>query len=345
MADELLSTMPKHLSVCHFVNSGSEANELALRMARNYSGGRDMVVMETGYHGNTNACIEISSYKFDGNGGKGAPSHIHVVPTPDQYRGQFVGQGEDVYIQFVKDALKNIEVKGEKVAGFIAESILSCAGQVPLPTSFLQETYHLIHDAGGLCIADEVQTGLGRVGDKFWAFELQDVKPDIVTIGKPLGNGHPIAAVVTTAEVADRFANGMEYFNTFGGNPVSCAIAIEVLQTVKRENLQKHAKEIGETIMGGLRKLQKQYPIIGDVRGFGLFSGFELVRESNGTIVPATDEASYLSNRMRNKGILMSTDGPDHNVLKLKPPMCIDIHNINFFLEQLEIVLKEDFLS
>ncbi|UII34646.1 aminotransferase class III-fold pyridoxal phosphate-dependent enzyme [Fulvivirga ulvae] len=342
-AEELLATLPSHLKVCHFVNSGSEANELALRMVQACTGSRHMIVLESGYHGNTGGCIDISSYKFDGKGGKGAPEHTHVIPAPDYFRGIYQGQSGQFqkYIAHVKDALVTITSKGGRVGGFIAESILSCAGQIVLPTGYLAEIYKLIHREGGVCIADEVQVGVGRVGEKFWGFELQGVQPDIVTIGKPLGNGHPLAAVVCTQEVADQFNNGMEYFNTFGGNPVSCSIGRAVLRVVREEKLQQNALQMGNLLLDELKALQKQYPIIGDVRGHGLFSGFELVRG----LTPATKEATYLANRMKEKGILMSTDGPDNNVLKLKPPICISQQDIAFFMKQLEDVFKEDFLK
>ena len=204
--------------------------------------------------------------------------------------------------------------------------------------------YQYIRSAGGLCIADEVQVGFGRVGEKFWGFELQDVIPDIVTLGKPIGNGHPLAAVVTTAEVAEAFANGMEYFNTFGGNPVSCAIGREVLQIVQEEQLQSHAKEVGDYLLKGLRELQNRFPIIGDVRGHGLFLGFELVKNRD-KLEPAAEAATYLANRMQKRGVLMSTDGPLHNVIKIKPPMCFGKTHADFFLRNLEQVLGEDFIK
>jgi len=196
-----------------------------------------------------------------------------------------------------------------------------------------------VHAAGGLCIADEVQVGVGRVGSHFWGFELQGVVPDIVTIGKPLGNGHPLGAVVCTPEVAANFANGMEYFNTFGGNPVSCAVGLAVLETVRKEGLQTHALETGTYLKALLASLAERHPIIGDVRGEGLFLGFELVKTG---LAPATAPAKYLKNRMRELGFLMSTDGPDENVLKIKPPMCFERRNADQLVDYLDRVLGED---
>ncbi|HMQ49591.1 MAG TPA: aminotransferase class III-fold pyridoxal phosphate-dependent enzyme [Saprospiraceae bacterium] len=342
LAEALLATLPAELSVVHFVNSGSEANELALRMAQTYTGQTDMIVLKTGYHGNTNACVAISSYKFDGKGGKGAPEHIHVVPTPDTYRGMYVDENAgEKYAEPIRQTIQQLKEKGKGLCGFICESILSCAGQIVLPKGYLPEAYQQVQEAGGVCIADEVQTGIGRVGDAFWGFELQGVVPDIVTIGKPIGNGHPLGAVVCTRAIADAFANGMEYFNTFGGNPVSCAIGRTVLQVVQEEGLQAHAKKTGDELQNGLRQLQKAFPIIGDVRGHGLFLGFELVKDPK-NLTPATREATHLANRMRACGILMSTDGPYNNVLKIKPPMCFGKPHADYLLDQLSLVLRED---
>lgn len=342
-AEELLARLPPELSVVHFVNSGSEANELALRLAKAYTGQRDMVVVEVGYHGNTNACVDISSYKFDGKGGQGAPEWVQVAPIPDPYRGlhRGAGAGPD-YAAHVQKAIEKIQQQGRGIAGFIAESILSCGGQIVPPSGYLREAYRYVREAGGVCIADEVQVGFGRVGEAFWGFELQGAVPDIVVMGKPIGNGHPLGAVACRPEIAEAFANGMEYFNTFGGNPVSCAIGREVLRVAEEEGLQEQARQVGDYLLKGLRSLQQQHPIIGDVRGHGLFLGFELVKNRE-SLEPATGQASYLANRMRDKGVLMSTDGPYNNVLKIKPPMCFNQRNADFLLEMLEEVLGENF--
>lgn len=343
--EALIATMPAPLEVAYIVNSGSEANELALRIARTYTGQKDMVVVETGYHGNTNACVEVSSYKFDGKGGKGPPDHIQVVPIPDLYRGKYQNSktaGKE-YADHIKAAIEKVKSNGRNVAGFICESVLSCGGQIVLPEGYLKEAYAHVHAAGGVCIADEVQTGCGRSGSHFWAFETQGVVPDIVTIGKPIGNGHPLGVVVTTRKLADAFANGMEYFNTFGGNPVSCAIGFEVLSTIKQERLQENARDTGSYLKNGLQALMKQFPIIGDVRGMGLFLGIELIKSN--MKVPATREAAYLANRMRELGVLMSTDGPYENVMKIKPPMVFSQSDSDFLLHTLERVLKEDYMQ
>jgi 4-aminobutyrate aminotransferase-like enzyme/Ser/Thr protein kinase RdoA (MazF antagonist) len=345
--ETLLTTMPPKLNVVFMVNSGSEANELAMRLAKVCTGQKDMIVSQVGYHGNTNGCVEISSYKFDSRAGTGAAPHIHVVPIPDTYRGLY--RANDLhagskYAMRVKQAIESMRAEKRKPAAMIFESVISCGGQVELPNGFLREAYQYVRSAGGVCIADEVQTGCGRAGDYYWAFQQHEVVPDIVTIGKPIGNGHPLGVVVTTQEIADAFNNGMEYFNTFGGNPVSCAIGLEVLNVIKVEGLQQNAKMVGDYLKNGLKALMNDFQIIGDVRGPGLFIGFELVKDRS-SLEPATDQASYLANRMRDKGILMSTDGPFNNVLKIKPPMVFSKPNSDFLLESIASVLKEDYMK
>ncbi len=342
-ARELLSTFPEELSVVHLVNSGSEANELALRMAQACTGRKDMIAMEVGYHGNTTGCVNISSYKFDGKGGSGAPEHTHIVPLPDSFRGI---HREDkcgpLYAAHVQEGIEHIHALGRKPAAFICESIISCGGQIELPDLFLELAYASVRNAGGLCIADEVQVGCGRMGQTFWGFQLHGVIPDIVTIGKPIGNGHPLAAVVCTREVADAFANGMEYFNTFGGNPVSCAIGTEVLRVIRDEGLQENALDTGNYLKAELKKMQKEFPVIGDVRGQGLFLGIELC---DAELLPQTEKAAYLANRMKELGILMSTDGKDVNVMKIKPPMVFSQSHSDMLLEALQRVFREDYMQ
>ena len=342
-AKELLRTFPEELSVVHLVNSGSEANELALRMTQVCTGQKDMIAVEVGYHGNTTGCVSISSYKFDGKGGSGAPEHTHIVPLPDQFRGIHRGKKSGpLYAAYVQKEVEHILALGRTPAGFICESIISCGGQVELPERFLEIAYASVRKAGGVCIADEVQVGCGRVGKHFWGFQLHGVIPDIVTIGKPIGNGHPLAAVVCTRMVADAFANGMEYFNTFGGNPVSCAIGTEVLRVIREEKLQENALKTGNYLKAELRKMQKEFPVIGDVRGEGLFLGIELTdRDLN----PQTEKAAYLANRMKELGILMSTDGKDMNVIKIKPPIVFSKVHADELLRALQRVFREDFMQ
>ncbi len=346
-AERLAATLPDPLEVCFFVCSGSEANELALRLARTHTGQQDMIVVDGAYHGHTTALIDISPYKHNGPGGQGAPPHVHPVEMPDGYRGQYKGlaaaTGQN-YAAQVQAAIEQVQKQDRGIAGFIAESILSCGGQIVLPDGYLAAVYDHVRAAGGVCIADEVQVGFGRVGSHFWAFETQGVVPDIVTLGKPIGNGHPLAAVVTTREIAESFANGMEYFNTFGGNPVSCAVGLAVLDVIEQEQLQAHALRVGERLKAGLAGLMDEHPLIGDVRGLGLFLGFELVRDRE-TLEPAADEATYIANRMRDHGLLISTDGPLHNVLKLKPPLVFSEANADLLVATLDKILGEDCLG
>ena len=343
LTKELIETLPAELNVLHFVNSGSEANELAIRMVKAVTGQIDIIASEVGYHGNTNSCIDISSYKFDGKGGAGTPDHTHVFPLPDAFRGKHRGKNTaKKYAEEVKKQIIKIQKKGRTVGGFIIEPIISCGGQIELPEGFLSKSYQLVRAAGGICISDEVQTGCGRMGKSFWGFQLHNVVPDIVTIGKPLGNGHPLAAVACTQEVADRFANGMEYFNTFGGNPVSCAIGAEVIRTVKREKLQENALNVGEFLKSELKKIAIEFPIIGDVRGQGLFLGIELV---DAKMMPLATQTEYIANRMKDHGILMSIDGLDHNVLKIKPPIVFTKENAEELVFYLRTIFAENFMK
>jgi 4-aminobutyrate aminotransferase-like enzyme len=342
--ERLTGMLPEPLRVCYLVNSGSEANDLALRLARNYTGRRDMIVLPGAYHGNLTSLIEISPYKFDGKGGLGRPAHTQIAEMPDLYRGIYrygdPGAGRK-YAGRVGTVIERMKGEGRLPAGFIAESLLSCGGQIVLPEGYLRDVYRRVRAAGGVCIADEVQVGFGRVGTHFWGFETQDVVPDIVTMGKPIGNGFPLAAVVTTREIADAFATGMEYFNTYGGNPVSCAAGMAVLDVLAEESLQENALRVGAELKAGLEGLQSDHCIVGDVRGLGLFLGIELVADRTKRL-PAADQADYIANRMREEGILLSTDGPDHNVLKIKPPMCFTREDAGRLVATLDRILKED---
>ncbi len=342
-AEELTALFPDPLSVVYFVNSGSEANELALRMARTCTQRKDVIVLKSGYHGNTGTCINVSSYKFDGKGGEGPISQVHVTAMPDTFRGAYrdAQTAGTMYAKDVGIMIDRLNQSGQHPAAFLSESILSCGGQVVLPQGYLQNVYRMVRNAGGVVIADEVQTGFGRVGESFWAFELYDVVPDIVTLGKPMGNGHPIGAVVTTRAIADAFANGMEYFNTFGGNPVSCAIGREVLKVIREEGLQQKALDTGSYLLEKLHTLKSEYPVIGDVRGHGLFLGIELITNTQ-TLEPATEMTSYIVHRMKQKGILTSSDGPYENVLKIKPPMCFDRNDADHLIQTMKHVLNED---
>jgi 4-aminobutyrate aminotransferase-like enzyme/Ser/Thr protein kinase RdoA (MazF antagonist) len=343
-AAALRALLPEPLGVCYFVNSGSEANDLALRMARVTTGGNDLVVLEGAYHGHTTALIDASPYKHDGPGGAGAPPHVHSVVMPDDYRGPYRREDPDCgarYAEHVAAAFGEIRAHGATPAAFISETMLSCGGQIELPPGYLDGAYRAAREAGAVCIADEVQVGFGRMGTHFWGFETQDAVPDIVTLGKPIGNGHPLGAVVTTREIAHAFDTGMEYFNTYGGNPVSSAVGLAVLDVIRDERLQERAHVVGTRLKEGLGRLLASHPIVGDVRGRGLFIGVELVRDRDSR-EPATDEARYVVERAKDHGILLSTDGPDRNVIKIKPPLVFAETDADRLVAVLDRVLGED---
>ena len=340
-AQDLINTLPSQLQVCYFTNSGSESNDLALRLARNYTNSSHTIVIEGAYHGHTTATIEISPYKYDGPGGKGAADFIHQISMPDPYRGIYRKNNANIsenYAEQVKIILDSLEEKGEKVSAFISESILGCGGQIFYPKGFLQLANKLVKNAGGICIADEVQIGFGRVGSHFWGFESENTIPDIVTMGKSMGNGHPLSAVVTTKEIAEKFNNGMEYFNSFGGNPVSCAVGRTVLEIIEKEKLQENAYLIGKYLIKELNGLKMRHSLIGDIRGRGLFLGVELIRDHE-KLIPASSEAYQIINDMKDQGVLLSTDGPDHNVIKIKPPMLFTKNNADQLLDTLDQLL------
>jgi len=342
-AKKLTATLPSSLSVCYFTNSGSEANDLAVRMARHFTGQKDIIVLDHAYHGTSAVAMEMSPYKFDGKGGAGKTPWIHKAISPDLYRGPYkYGDGDagKKYAADVQHIIEELKEQGKSPAAFICETLLGVGGQMPLPPGYLKEVYSYVRNAGGICIADEVQVGFGRLGDKFWGFELQEVIPDIVVMGKPIGNGHPLAAVVITNEIADAFNNGMEYFNTFGGNPVSMAAGLAVLDVIRDEEMQQHAKETGDYLMKGLKGLMDKYPVISDVRGHGLFIGAEMVTNRD-TREPAILEIDRTVEMMKDKGFLLSTDGPLHNVLKIKPPMPFNQQNAEEMIVCLDGILKE----
>lgn len=342
-AERLAKSFPDPLGVCYFVCSGSEANDLALRLARAHTGGSDCIVVDGAYHGNLSSLIDLSPYKFDGPGGAGAPKWVHKVATPDVYRGPYkasVPEAGRRYAEHVAEAVETVKRKRRRLAAFFCESMLGCGGQIVLPDGYLAEASRHVRAAGGVVVVDEVQVGFGRVGSHFWAFETQDVVPDIVTLGKPIGNGHPLAAVVTTPEVAASFTNGMEYFNTFGGNPVSCAIGLAVLDAIEDDRLQENARRVGSHFLAGLGRLKERHRLVGDVRGRGLFLGVELVRDRE-TLEPAAAEAKALVEAMKERGILLSTDGPLANVIKIKPPLVFSMADADRVVEALDVALAE----
>src|SRR5262249_49509922 len=273
-------------------------NELAIRMARVKTGSDDVIVLEHAYHGHTNTLIDVSPYKFNGPGGGGQKPWVHVAPLADDYRGRYQ-RGEknlgERYAAHVGESVDKLSKQSRRVT-YLAESLPSVAGQIVFPPNYLAEVYRYVRASGGVCIADEVQVGFGRLGTHFWGIEAQGVVPDIVVFGKPIGNAFPLAAVVTTSEIAASFANGMAFFSTFGGNAVWCAVGLAVLDVVRDEELQQNAKKVGDYWLSGLAELQSRHELLGDLRGSGLFLGLDLVTDRE-TRAPATAQASYVVNR------------------------------------------------
>ncbi len=337
----LTATLPQPLSVLFLTNSGTEANDLALRLARTHTGRRGAIVVDHAYHGHSPSMVELSPYKFEGRGGEGRAPHVSVVPMPDSYRGTFrePATAGAQYAAAFPAAIDELRARGFEPAVFYCESMLGCGGQIVLPAGYLRAAYAAVHAAGGLCLADEVQVGFGRDGEHFWSFAYQDVTPDIVTFGKPVANGHPMAGVVTTPEIAASFVNGMEYFNTFGGNPVSCAIGLAVLDVIAGERLQENARRVGRFMRDGLEELATRHAGIGNVRGRGLFIGVELVGDRDSR-TPDPSLALAVVEAMKARHVLLSTEGPGHDVLKIKPPIVFSQANATEFLEKLDVVLS-----
>ena len=333
--EHILPYFPPKLNKIFFVNSGSAASDLAVRIARTYTNRDHLLVLEHGYHGNTIIGINISSYKFDGKGGKGISPGVTRLPLPKLFNGRY-RTGEE----YAKNAIKQISglIKNNILpAAFIAEPVSGCGGQVPLAPGYLKIIKPFLEKHKIITILDEVQTGFGRLGDYFWGFEMHDIVPDIVILGKPMGNGHPIAAVVTTEEISNTFATGMEFFSSFGGNPVSCEAANAVLEVIEEEKLKQKAKETGDYFLSSLNSLKKDFPELSDIRGNGLFIGIEFINK-NGN--PDTKFTEMVNNSLKQHFILTGTDGPYENVLKIKPPLCFTKSNTDFFIEKLNGILK-----
>ncbi len=340
-ARRLTALFPDPLRICFLVCTGSEANDLALRMAQAHTGRRGVVVVDGAYHGNLSSLIELSPYKCEGPGGSGLAPHVRKVPMPDPYRGIYRdGDGElgPRYAHHVETQMAALAEAGHPPAAFLCESILSCGGQIVPPDGYLTAAHRHARAAGAVCIADEVQVGFGRTGRHWWGFEMHSAVPDIVTMGKPIGDGHPLAAVVTTPEIAASFDNGMEYFNTFGGNPVSAAVGLAVLDVMESERLRDNATTVGDHLLTELRGLMDRHERIGDVRGVGLFLGVEFVRTRDGR-EPDAQAATAAVEAMRGRGVLLSTDGPDHNVIKIKPPMVFTTDDADRVVRGLDEVL------
>ncbi len=340
-AENLLAKFPSTLTKVFFVNSGSAASDLAIRLAMTHTKNQGIVVMEHGYHGNTRLGIDISHYKYNRKGGTGKREAIIAAEIPDTYKGRFQNNDGTAGCEYARGVFEKIKQNDLAISAFIAEPIVGCGGQVPLAKDYLKTVYPFIRERGGVCISDEVQTGFGRLGKYFWGFEKHGVVPDIVVMGKPMGNGHPIAAVVTTDEIAESFETGMEFFSSFGGNPVSCSVGQAVLDVLEEEKLPENAAEVGGYLLGLLEGLVEKYDVCGDARGEGLFLGLELVEDKRSK-EPNTKLASHLQNKLKEKGIMVGTDGPDVNVIKIKPPICFTKENADELLFGINEILNAE---
>lgn len=335
--DDLRSTLPAHLDSASYkamyMCTGSEANDLALRVAKTHTGGTGLIATTEAYHGNSELSSSVSPAL-----GSGQPigENVWLLPAPDSYRTGV----EDIgpwFAQKVREAIADMESKGVKLAGFIADSIFSSDGV--LPGSYLKEAVDAVHDAGGIFIADEVQPGFARTGDQFWGFAAHGITPDIITTGKPMGNGIPVSGLLARAEVLASFSDTIPYFNTFGGNPVSMAAAQAVLDVIRREGLQEHAREVGAETLQAFRELGETHSAVGDVRGAGLFIGFELVKDRSSR-EPDRDLALGMLEQLRSRGVLTSVAGPHGNVLKLRPPLPFQREDIGWAAAALDESLK-----
>jgi alanine-glyoxylate transaminase/(R)-3-amino-2-methylpropionate-pyruvate transaminase len=337
-AEKLASRMPGKLKSIYFVNSGSEATDLALLMARAVTGSFDLIALRNGYHGGNLSAMGVtgqSTWKFNAPHSFG----VHHAIAPDPYRGQWGRTDREAGKKFAADVKSLIDyATSGRVAGFIAESIQGVGGCVVFPDGYLKQAYEHVRAAGGLCIADEVQAGFGRTGAHFWGFEAQGVIPDIVTLAKGIGNGCPLAAVVTTPQIAEGLTQRL-HFNTFGGNPVVCAQGKAVLEVIERENLQANALRVGGLILAGLEKLKDKHSIIGDVRGRGLLLGVELVKD-RASKEPARAECARVLGTCRDLGLLLGKGGLWGQTIRLAPPMCLTQADAEFLLDVLDAALS-----
>jgi 4-aminobutyrate aminotransferase-like enzyme len=332
LAERLTAKFPDELDNVMFSCTGSEANELALRIARTVTGGTGIVVTDFAYHGNTKAIFEISTEDVPQDQ---VPDYVVTVPSPDPYRDAL---GADDYANHVKEAIETLRSRDIRPAAFVIDTIISSAGVITPPAGYLKNAADIVRAAGGLFVADEVQPGFGRTGENFWGYEVDDFVPDIVTVGKPMGNGHPIAATIVRSDLVDEFATHSNYFNTFGGNPVSCAAGLAVLDVIEQEDLQNNALTVGQYLTNGLIKLADKHSAIGDIRGSGFFKAVELVSDREAQ-TPAKDLTTNVVNALRSRGILTGSIGPSDNIVKLRPPMVFSQDDADLFLGVFDDVL------
>jgi 4-aminobutyrate aminotransferase-like enzyme len=341
-AERLAALLPAPLERVFLVSTGSEANDLALRLARAATGRTDVVCIRDGYHGWTTATYEVSTSSVDNPlGARAQPEYVHPVVSPDSYRGPITAGEIDAgprYAESVRDVVEQLVARGRPPAAFICEALYGNAGGIVLPDGYLQAAYAHVRAAGGLCIADEVQVGYGRLGAHFWGFEQQGVVPDIVTIAKATGNGHPVAAVITTAAIAGALQGQGGFFASVGGGPVSCEIGLAVLDVIEDEGLQENAHRVGGALRAGLDELVGRHAIAGAAHGMGLYLGLDLVRDRE-TKEPAREEAYAICERLRELGAIVQPTGDGENVLKLKPPLVFELRDVDWLLETLDGVL------
>ncbi|MDU8357783.1 aminotransferase [Pseudomonas syringae group sp. J309-1] len=341
-SERLLKLAPEGMDRVFLVNSGTEANDLAIRLAWAYSGGRDMLSVLEAYHGWSVATDAISTSIADNPQALSTrPDWVHPVTAPNTYRGEFRGaDSAPQYVRSVEHVLQQLAAQQRQVAGFICEPVYGNAGGISLPPGYLQQVYQKVREQGGVCIADEVQVGYGRLGHYFWGFEEQGVVPDIITMAKGMGNGHPLGAVITRREIAEALEAEGYFFSSAGGSPVSCRIGMAVLDVMEEEKLWDNAETVGGHFKARLQALIDIHPLVGAVHGMGFYLGVELVRDRQ-SLEPATEETTYLCDRLRDLGIFMQPTGDYLNILKIKPPMCTTRQSVDFFVDSVSKVLAE----
>lgn len=340
-AERLTATLPDELEVCMFVCTGTEANDLAFRIARTVTGHEGAIVAEHAYHGNSMIVTALSTGEYPA---AERPDWLAAVEAPNPYRGRYRDSEASLgpkYAALVDDAIEALAHRGPRPAMFMSCGIFDSNGVLVPPEGYYREVFARVRAAGGLCVADEVQSGLCRLGDHFWGFHDAGVVPDIVTMGKPIGDGHPLAAVVTTRAIANAFARKFSYFNTFGGNPVSAAVGLAVLDVIERERILDNVKDVGEYLGPRLANLGRRHAQIGDVRGKGLFWGLEMVADRD-TREPARAAAERVRDGLRRRGVLTGTCGPFGNVLKIRPPLVFSRENADMLLGRLDDALAAE---
>ena len=340
-SERLAGLLPDPLDTVFLVNSGSEASDLAIRLATAATGRRDVVAVREAYHGWTYGTDAVSTSTADNpNALATRPDWVHTVESPNSFRGKYRGAEATRYAGEAVAQIEALIAEGRPPAGFICESVYGNAGGMALPDGYLQQVYAAVRAGGGLAISDEVQVGYGRLGEWFWGFQQQDAVPDIVSVAKSVGNGYPLGAVITSRAVAEGFASQGYFFSSTGGSPLSCAIGMTVLDVLADEGLQDNARRVGAHLKARLEGLRDRHPLIGTVHGVGLYLGVEMIRDAT-TLEPATAETSAICERMLDLGVIIQPTGDHQNILKTKPPLCIDVEGADFYVDALDRVLTE----